>query len=146
MSEILIWFIAFCIILGLEMVLSTVYLLALAAGALSAAISCLIGDNTTAHITVAALVTVLGAAGAYLCRRRHLKKSGTDKTQYPDEGREISVAKVVSGVARVTYRGASWDAVCEDEELKPGIWRIKRVDGTRLILERAPSATPSKNS
>lgn len=146
MSEILIWFIAFCVILGLEMVLSTVYLLALSAGALSAAISCLIGDNTTAHISVAAFVTVLGAIGVYLYKSRQIKKRDADKTQYPDEGREISVAKVVSGVARVTYRGASWDAVCEEEELEPGIWRIKKVDGTRLILERSPSNPPSKNS
>ncbi len=146
MSEILIWFIAFCIILGLEMVLSTVYLLALAAGALTAALSCLIGESTTAHITVSALVTVLGAVGVYLCKRRQARKENTDKTQYPDEGREISVAKVVAGIARVTYRGASWDAVCEDEELTPGIWKIKKVDGTRLILERAKTTPPSENS
>ena len=41
-SEILLWFIAFCMILGAEMVLSTVYLLALAAGALAAALSCVV--------------------------------------------------------------------------------------------------------
>ncbi len=128
------------------MVLSTVYLLALAAGALTAALSCLIGESTTAHITVSALVTVLGAVGVYLCKRIQARKENTDKTQYPDEGREISVAKVVAGIARVTYRGASWEAVCEDEELTPGIWKIKKVDGTRLILERAKTTPPSENS
>ncbi len=146
MSEILIWFIAFCIILGLEMVFSTVYLLALAAGALSAALSCLIGHNTTAHITVAAFITVLGAIGVYLGKKRQTKKQAANKTQYPDEGREITVAKVVDGVARVTYRGASWDAVCEEEELKAGIWKIKRVDGTRLILESTKAPNTSKKS
>ena len=140
MSEILLWFVAFCVILGAEMLLSTVYLLALATAALMASLSCLLGDSTVAHITVAALVTVLGIALVYTLKKRHLEKAD-NKTQYPDEGRTISVGKVVDGVARVTYRGASWDAVADHEELTAGIWEIKKVDGTRLILKSIDNVT-----
>lgn len=136
MSEILLWFIAFCVILGIEMIFSTIYLLALAAGSLAAALTCLAGNNTAAHVTTAAIVTIAGIGIAYLTIKRRKQRREQDLNE-PDCGREVKVEKVFDGRARVNYRGTFWDALAEDGELTPGIWFIARVDGTRLILQKA---------
>ncbi|MGN0908179.1 MAG: NfeD family protein [Succinivibrio sp.] len=139
MSSTLLWFIAFCVVLGAEMILGTIYLLAVAAGALCGALCTLFFPGNAAPFTVAAVVTALGVAIAYLMRRR-LRRIGSTKSaeaSYPDEGREISVGKVVDGRARVSYRGSTWDAkALSGEELKPGIWIIDRIDGTMLVLRQ----------
>ncbi len=139
MSSTLIWFIAFCVILGAEMILGTIYLLALAAGAICGALCSLVLPGTAAPFAAAALVTALGVAIAYAMRRRLRKLGGSRSAEAsnPDEGREISVGKVVDGRARVSYRGSTWDArAMSGEELKPGIWLIDRIDGTMLVLRQ----------
>lgn len=144
MSSTLLWFIAFCIILGAEMILGTIYLLAVAAGALCGAIWTLVFPGGSAPFAVAALVTALGVVIAYLMRRRLRRLGGTKSAEasYPDEGREISVGKVVDGRARVSYRGSTWDAkAISGENLKPGIWEIDRIDGTMLVLRRKAGGT-----
>jgi membrane protein implicated in regulation of membrane protease activity len=142
MSPTLLWFIAFCVILGTEMILGTIYLLALAAGALCGALCTLVFPGSTAPFAFAAVVTALGVAIAYAMRHRLRKLGGSrsNETSYPDEGREISVGKVVDGQARVSYRGSTWNArAVAGEELKPGIWIIDRVDGTVLVLRKKQS-------
>ena len=122
MSSTLIWFTAFCVILGAEMILGTIYLLALAAGAICGALCSLAFPGTALPFAVAALVTALGVAIAYAMRRRLRKLGGSRSAEAsnPDEGREISVGKVVDGRARVSYRGSTWDArAVLGEELKP---------------------------
>lgn len=139
MSSTLIWFIAFCVFLGANIILSGIVggQLALAAGAICGALCSLAFPGTAAPFTVAAAVTVLGVAIAYMMRRR-LRRIGSARSaeaSYPDEAREISVGKVVDGRARVSYRGSTWDAkALSGEELKPGIWVIDRIDGTMLVL------------
>ena len=135
MSEILLWFIAFCVILGAEMIFSTVYLLALAAGALAAALTCLAGTNIAAHVTTAAIVTIAGIVIAFFSLKRRKLRQEQDLNQ-PDLGHEVKVEKVYDYRARVNYRGTFWDAVAEEGELSPGIWLIARVDGTRLVLRK----------
>ncbi len=135
-SEILLWFIAFCMILGAEMVLSTVYLLALAAGALAAALSCVVGGTTAAHVTIAAIVTVAGVVITFIIQRRRKQHKSTDITSSPDIGHRVKVEKVNDGKARVYYRGTFWDAAGDHEDLTCGIWYIARVDGNRLILRK----------
>lgn len=136
MSETVIWFIIFCVILGSEMMFSTIYLLAFAAGALSAALLSLITSSFTAQVTLCAIVTAAGALIVFFIRRRRKNTALDNDVQNPDAGREISVGKVVNGVSRVSYRGTTWDAVSETDPLEVGIWEIDRIDGTRLIVKK----------
>lgn len=141
MSATVVWFILFCVVLGAEMMLSTIYLLAFAAGLIAAALCSLCSDSTALQVAVAAVVTALGAVAVFFIRRRlKAKNQDRDEVQNPDEGREISVGKVVDNVARVSYRGTTWDAVSETEPLVPGIWLIDRIDGTRLIVRPRSAA------
>lgn len=136
MSPTLIWFISFCVILGAEMILGTIYLLALAAGALSGALATLIFPSSAGPFFIAAVVTTLGVIIACVMRRR-LRAIGEKKSKdasYPDEGREVSVGKVADGRSRVSYRGSTWEARAVSGDLTPGIWVIDHIDGTILIL------------
>ena len=135
MSETLIWFVAFCVILGLEMILSTVYLLTLAAGALTAALLSLAGSALSVHVTCASFVTVVAASAVFFWKKKHPKDDkGNDDTLHPDIGREVIVGKCESGFARVSYRGTTWNARAEEGELSSGIWKIASIDGTSLVL------------
>ena len=58
MSDYLIWLIVALVILGCEMMLGTIYLLAFSAGALAACISALFGLSLTSQFTIAAIVIV----------------------------------------------------------------------------------------
>lgn len=72
MSDYLIWLIVALVILGCEMMLGTIYLLAFGAGALAACISALFGLSLTSQFTIAAMVIVLGVVIA-LYFRKNLK-------------------------------------------------------------------------
>ncbi|MDY6321579.1 MAG: hypothetical protein SPL30_01515 [Succinivibrio sp.] len=145
MSDTALWFIAFCLILGSEMVLGTVYLLAVAAGALAGAVTALVFAGGPGPFAVAGIVTAAGAVIAWFFRRRlhRISQAQSDEVSNPDEGREISVGKVVNGTARVSYRGTTWEARAREGELKAGIWLIDHVDGPSLVLRpKEPPKSP----
>ena len=147
MSETLVWFIVFCVILGLEMILSTVYLLTFAAGSLVAALLSLAGGTLSVHISCASFVTVVAALGVFFWKKKHPKDDGNnDNTLHPDIGKEVVVGKCENGIARVNYRGTTWNARAEEGELSSGIWKIASVDGTSLVLiSKTKGSDPMKS-
>lgn len=138
-SQSAIWLISALVILGAEMLLGTIYLLALSAGAFCAAICALLHTGLSVQFSVCAAVTIAGIILAFIFRRRirTLNSSRGDEASNPDRGRTVEVAAVArDGSAKVSYRGAVWTAVAREGSLSAGLWLIDRVDGPRLILDR----------
>lgn len=137
MSDYLIWLIVALVILGSEMMLGTIYLLAFSAGALAACVCALFGLTLTAQFTVAALVIVLGVIIALYFRRNIRKLTPNTQCDNLDKGQIVSVTKVnEDGSAKVNYRGTSWTAYADNGSLECGVYKIERVEGTRLILKK----------
>lgn len=135
LSLTVIWFCAALLLLGAEMLLGTLYLLALALGALGAALTSFLGAGLALQCLVAALLTLTGAVLAHVYRSRR----GADHLAVNalDAGHTVTVKTVRDdGTASVSYRGAMWAAKALDgHSLTPGIYTISRIDGSTLLLK-----------
>jgi membrane protein implicated in regulation of membrane protease activity len=121
-----------------ELVTTTFYVLMVAVGCLAAAAAAWMGAPEWAQIVIASIVALIGAAA--LRRSKFGRASGPRASRDPnvnlDIGQSVQVdAWSESGEARVSYRGAQWDI-----ELEPGAARaagphtIREIRGSRLIV------------
>jgi membrane protein implicated in regulation of membrane protease activity len=127
------WILLALLLVGLEIVTGTFYLLvigiALAVGGAAAALG-------LALVWQFMFSAVTGVAGTVMLRR--WKSSQASKT--PEVGLDIGLpVKVIKwnddGSARVLYRGAEWDAELESPDTPhEGILYIKSVHGSGLVL------------
>lgn len=54
-----------------------------------------------------------------------------------DKGQIVNVTSVnEDGSAKVNYRGTTWTAYADNGSLECGVYKIDRVEGTRLILKK----------
>lgn len=137
MSDYLIWLIVALVILGCEMMLGTIYLLAFSAGALAACISALFGLSLTSQFSIAAIVVVLGVVIALYFRKNLRKLTPNTQCDNLDKGQIVNVTSVnEDGSAKVNYRGTTWTAYADNGSLECGVYKIDRVEGTRLIIKK----------
>lgn len=126
------WFVAALVVLGAELLIGTVYLLALALGLVAGGAAAWFGFGDTVAWMAVAIVTLAGCLGVRSMRR---KKGEAETLQEIDVGRVVDVQIVdADGSAMVSYRGARWRARAEEGTLTVGRWTIRRVDGTELVL------------
>ncbi len=138
MAPYLVWIIVAMALLGAEMMLGTIYLLAFVAGAAAACTVSFMTESFATQLSVAAVVSIAGVILALIFRRK-LRKNLTPNQECDnlDEGKTVSVTKVeADGTARVNYRGAQWTATAHEGILEIGQYHILKVDGTRLILTK----------
>jgi membrane protein implicated in regulation of membrane protease activity len=132
------WFIASFVLLIVELMTGTFYVLmislALAAGGLVA----LAGGGFALQMVIASLV---GTGATLLLRRSRFGKieksrdASTDPMQSLDIGQSAQVKDWENGQTRVMHRGSAWDAVmAAGEEPATGSLTIVEVRGTRLTL------------
>ena len=133
MDHALAWVIAGFVLAISELLTGTFYLLMLAVAAFGAAAGAYFGLEFGAQVVVAAAV---GAAGCYAV---HAYRAKNRAQQMPsiDAGMPASFEHWIdpaSRLARVRYRGASWDARVEGTEpLEPGsLIYVARADGNTL--------------
>jgi membrane protein implicated in regulation of membrane protease activity len=133
----LFWWIGAGVLIVLELMSGTFYLLMIALGFIAAAFARIAGANADVQFGVAALVAL---AAVLLLRRsgfgRRIRKSAE---RNPDVNLDIGQTLAVTGWrdrrARVNYRGAAWDV-----ELAPGepedarVYEISSLDGSRLVV------------
>jgi membrane protein implicated in regulation of membrane protease activity len=127
------WILLALVLVGLEIVTGTFYLLvigiAMAVGGAAAALG-------LALVWQFVFSAVTGVAGTVILRR--WKSSQASKT--PEVGLDIGLpVKVIKwnddGSARVLYRGAEWDAELESADTpREGTLYIKAVHGSGLVL------------
>lgn len=133
------WFIAALVVLGAELMLGTVYLLAAVLGLAAGGVASWAGLDFTVQCLAVGLVTIAGCFVARTMRKKNAKGEA-EALQSIDEGREVEVRLVAAdGSAEVIYRGARWRARAAVGSLAAGRWTIGRVDGTELVLEKKES-------
>jgi membrane protein implicated in regulation of membrane protease activity len=124
----------------LELLSGTFYLLVIATGCAAAGVVAAAGGPAWAQFTVAAVVSVAGAAWARRARAGAPapEPAGRNPDVVADVGARVRVAAWdADGRARVQYRGTQWTAeLAPGETAEPGEYRIREIAGNRLILAR----------
>ena len=93
--------------------------------------------SLTSQFTIAAIVIVLGVVIALYFRRNLRKLTPNTQCDNLDKGQIVNVSSVNDdGSAKVNYRGTSWTAYADNGSLECGVYKIDRVEGTRLILKK----------
>jgi membrane protein implicated in regulation of membrane protease activity len=139
----LIWVIAGFVLVIAEMVTGTFYLLVIGIGAFVGALVAWLGGNELVQAVVSGGVAVAGTIAVHHWHHRNrLDKPG--EGNFLDRGQPVVLegwANETARIARVKYRGASWDArlARADERPAPGTTLyIEGQEGNTLVVATAP--------
>ncbi|HEX9433033.1 MAG TPA: NfeD family protein [Burkholderiales bacterium] len=142
MDPALAWAIVGLVLVIAELLSGTFYLLMLAVAAFGAALAAYVGQAFPVQCIVAAVLAAAGCYGVHVYRAR-----SSGKRMPPiDAGMPASFESWLdarSRLARVRYRGASWDAQVEGGEgLEPGATLfVVAADGNTLkVAKNRPAA------
>lgn len=133
------WWIAALVLLILELLSGTFYLLMLALGMAAAALGAHAGAGLPVQILLAAGVGA-GAAGSWHFARRG-PTSGPAQGLNLDVGQVLHIPELSSAQqSSVRYRGAAWTAVLKEGSApaEDGRYRVSAIEGSRLVVEPAP--------
>jgi len=142
MDPALAWAIVALVLVIAELLSGTFYLLMLALAAFGAAAAAYIGQTFPVQCIVAGVIAAAGCYGVHLYRA----KSGGRRMASIDAGMPASFESWLdarSRLARVRYRGASWDARVEgNEAMEPGATLfVLAADGNTLkVAKNRPAA------
>jgi membrane protein implicated in regulation of membrane protease activity len=138
MSLHFLWWIAAAVLVGVEMMTGTFYLLMVALACVAGGIVAFSGVDVGWQWGIAAAV---GVVGTYFLHQWKIKNATAPKlSSNLDVGQLVKVVEWRDGsAARVFYRGANWDAVLESE-LTPKREQmvIVATRGSQLVLGPAP--------
>lgn len=133
----LFWWIGAGVLIVLELMSGTFYLLMIALGCVAAALAHIAGAAADVQFAVAAVVAM--AAVLALRRSRFGRRPRKDAAHNPDVnldiGQTLTVGAWQARRARVNYRGAAWDV-----ELAPGepedarVYEITALNGSCLVV------------
>lgn len=133
-----IWWLAAVVLVIAEMASGTFYLVAVAFGLAVAGLVAYSGMAWGGQAAVAALLCSASVVWIYRWRKRHVRKN-----EHPNLANDIGqTVRVVQWSderhARVSYRGAEWDAELSGKaqaDTGRQTWQIRDITGTRLIIE-----------
>jgi membrane protein implicated in regulation of membrane protease activity len=139
------WLVLGFILVIIELVSGTFYLLVLGVGAFAAAVAAWLGAN---HLVQAVVGAAVAIAGAYLVHSWHAKNRGNNAqaSNFLDGGQAVVLESWVDEnrrTARVKYRGTTWDAriVGAAAPSAPGsTLYIEGQEGSTLLVGTAPPA------
>jgi membrane protein implicated in regulation of membrane protease activity len=137
------WWILAGILVAVEMVTGTIYLLALGLGAAAGAIAAHLGAGVTAQIVTAAIVGGGAVAAWHYKRATHPRSAPAEGNRDVnlDIGETVRVeAWGTDGQARVNYRGTQWSVrYAGPGTAQPGDHVVVAVRGNRLDVAPAPA-------
>ena len=138
MGDTTMWWVLAGVLVALELVTGTFYLLMLSLGAVAAALTAMAGHGLTTQLVVAAVIGGLGAVLLGQWRKRQTTTPQEAHDQHLDLGATVQVdAWDAQGTAQVKHRGAAWTAVlAPGQTALAGAHRIQAMAGNRLILEK----------
>lgn len=142
MSNATLWWIASGVIVGLELLTGTFYLLMLALGAMAGALCATLGASMPVQLLCAGVVGGVSVLGWHLKRQGrqdHALSNGmANPNLHLDVGQSVEVTQwSPDGHTRVHYRGSQWDARHHGSTPpQPGPHRIHAVEGSHLVLEK----------
>ncbi len=139
----LIWIIVAFVLVTAELATGTFYLLMLGLGAFAAALVAWLDANMVVQALVGAGVAL---AGAWFIHHWHAanRKADAGHANLLDRGQPVVLegwANKDAGIARVKYRGASWDARVAEPGSQPAAGStlyIEGQEGTLLVVAAAP--------
>lgn len=138
-----VWWLVAGGLVALELASGTFYLLMLAVGAAASAISAHLGLGLVGQLFSGALVGGGAVAAWHLSPARRATGGSGGFTANRDINLDIGSTVQVTqwhadGTARVSYRGAAWDARYGGTgTAPPGEYIIQALDGNRLVLGRS---------
>ena len=138
MGDATMWWVLAGVLVALELLTGTFYLLMLSLGAVAAALVAMAGHGLIAQLVAAAIVGGLGAVMLGQWRKRQTTTLQEAQDQHLDLGATVQVDTWdAQGTAQVKHRGAAWTAVlAPGQTAKPGVYRIQAMAGNRLVLEK----------
>ena len=139
MEHTIAWAVAGLVLVIVELLTGTFYLLMLGIAAFGAAVAALLGFGFPVQSIVAAVLSVAGCYGVHLYK---VKNSARQMAPI-DAGMPASFENWLDAgarLARVRYRGASWDARVEGAEgIEPGATvYVLAADGNTLRVAKNP--------
>ena len=145
MDDWLIWTVIGFVLVIVELVTGTFYLLAIAAGVFVAAILAYAGANVVIQAVAGSVVALAGAWGV---NRWHgaQHKPDAGHANFLDRGQPVVLESWVdeaNGFARVKYRGTTWDARVGGGAPHPAVGAtlfIEAQESSTLIVGAAPPA------
>jgi membrane protein implicated in regulation of membrane protease activity len=140
----LMWLVAGFVLVIAELLTGTFYLLVIGLGAFAAGVAAWAG----AHVTVQAVAgSAVALGGVWAVHHWHVReRAATRGDNLLDRGQAVILegwANESAGIARVRYRGTSWDArlVRSGERPAPGTTLyIEGQEGNELLLGSSPPA------
>lgn len=139
----LLWVIVGFVLVIAELVTGTFYLLVLGIGAFAAALIASLGANVLVQAGVGAAVALGGAWFVHHWHEAH-RNADEGRSNFLDRGQPVVLegwTNEPAGIARVKYRGASWDARVLEAAVRPTpgatLYIDSQVDGT-LVVGSAP--------
>lgn len=132
------WFLLALVLLGLEMVTGTFYLLMVAVALAVGGFASLLGAGMIWQMTLCALTVV---AGTIVLRRWKITQASEAPNASLDIGQPVKAIRWNdNGTARVSYRGAEWDAEPESADTPHDTTLyIAAVRGSALVLTHRKS-------
>ncbi len=132
------WFLLALVLLGLEMVTGTFYLLVLSIAMAVGGLAALLGAGLVVQLVLGAIA---GIVGTVILRRWKSTHTIEASSASLDIGQPVKVLKWNDdGTARVFYRGAEWDAELESAAMqREGALYIAAVRGSMLVLSHRRS-------
>ena len=141
----LVWVVAGFALVIAELVTGTFYLLMVGAGAFAGAIVAWLGGNVLWQAIVGSAVALVGVLLVHNWHARQVR-GDAGRSNLLDRGQPVVLegwANETARIARVKYRGASWDARLArgDEHPAPGTTLyIEAQEGNTLVVGAAPPA------
>lgn len=117
MEEYLVWLIAGLALVIVELLSGTFYLLVLGIAAFGAALAAWLGQGFPLQVVIGSVIAAGGCYGVHLYRARN----ALQQMAPVDAGQPANFEGWVdrgARLARVSYRGASWDALVEADEAR----------------------------
>ena len=133
----LLWAVTGIVLIIIEMLTGTFYLLVLGIAALAAAAAAYLGQSFWVQAVTVAAVSVLGV----ILIKRFRGKDQPASVQGLDIGQAVTLEAWISepdGLARVKYRNAQWEAQVSGDRTPDGkVFYIHAVDGNTLRVSAA---------
>lgn len=114
MDEDVLWAILGLALVIVELLSGTFYLLVLGISAFGAALAAWLGQGFPVQVMVAAAIAALGCYGAHVYRAKNAARQMVPVDAGQPASFEVWV-NPAARLARVSYRGASWDALVDGD-------------------------------
>jgi membrane protein implicated in regulation of membrane protease activity len=133
-----IWWLTAVVLVIAEMFSGTFYLIAVAFGLATAGLAAYLGLAWFGQAAIAAVLCTTSVGVIYFWKQKQVKTHGQTNLAY-DIGQAVHIVNWLDDHhARVSYRGAEWDAELAGKtqaDKARQVWHIKDMVGSRLIIE-----------